>query len=218
MFAYCGNNPINFSDCSGNAGIWFYLIRMLKMAYIHTRVQMHIKATNSGVECELWLTKDGKLVGRADVMEGNYVWEIKHATDPSIKESRMADAQKQARGYIGLTAIRTNAEVKALGPAGRFKGSFTITIYNGMTAEIYLVEYETPRSGTITYSIHSTNVAAKVNYVLKYEERATEKGESKLVAYILGGVVFGGAVLVGAGILKQVIFDGGKPMLNPSPG
>lgn len=174
-------------------------------------VEAHIKAENSEVRCELWLTKDGELIGRADVMEGNYVWEIKHATRAEMRALRILMASKQANDYIGATAVRTNTEVKDLGPAGRFEGEFTITVMG----EIYLVRYDTPQYGAIIYSVVPTGTLAKVNYPLEYRERSTSTAKAMNVVY---GILGGGLGLAGSWLLNQEIFDGGKPMLNPSPG
>ena len=164
MFAYCLNNPIINVDSDGNASVWFYLLQAFKMGFIHMCVEAHIysKYAIAGVEVELWLKDAGKLVGRADVMIGNQVWEIKHGGNDITAVARAQIAKAQAQNYIGAIAVRTGITVARLGDANVFEGTFTVTVRDSTCQ----VTYRTPEPGVILYFLEQTEYQEDADYVL----------------------------------------------------
>ena len=148
MFSYSLNDPINRVDEDGQVSIWYYMKINGRMGLIHRMVQMQIEATSAGrVGIEMWVEKDEKRIGRADIADsdGN-VWEVKHGGSKA-GVAMIATAQAQASRYIGGKAVRNGQELKNLGPAGQFSGSFTVSCLD----DTYLVTYTTPAPGAVLY-------------------------------------------------------------------
>lgn len=163
MFAYCGNNPINFTDEEGTAGIWYYLLKRLMMpGLIHMLVEAEIKASHPYILKEAWIKKNGSFIGRADLVStSGDVWEIKHGGDNPLARAEIA--KNQAEKYKGGVAVRTDTQIKHLGPAGAFSGHFTI---NGLDGETYLVDYNTPQNGVVLYYVKTVSHEATATYKL----------------------------------------------------
>ena len=140
MFAYCKNNPVLYSDSTGNrAQIWPVLFGDHYPGYIHRQVQLHIIA--SGIVLgELYFAG----VGRADIydLETKEMWEIKHAG--SIPIERMELAGKQVGKYIEASDY-----IYHKGHAGAFTGGFVINC----DRISYLITYDTPTEGVILYYV-----------------------------------------------------------------
>jgi len=197
MFAYCLNNPIINVDANGSKSIWFYLTQVFRFGFVHMCVEAHIysKYASAGVEVELWLEESGKLVGRADVMKGNQVWEIKHGgNDDLTKASRTTTAAKQAKGYIGKTAIRTSTTVEQLGEANAFEGNFTVTVRDSS----YSVKYSTPAEGAIIYIIEEIEYQENADFELLPVKNGhkTTVDVVNVMQYTLPAVVFAGCAFV----------------------
>ena len=59
--------------------IWYILKVIAQLGMIHRMVQMDITAKNKKVEMEMWVRKDGRAIGRADLVDAQgKVWEVKH--------------------------------------------------------------------------------------------------------------------------------------------
>ena len=142
MFAYCGNNPVLFSDPKGIFFKWLYLIP--NWGAIHRAVEQHIlekyKSTHD-LQNEVPVTRTSQAAGRMDIFERGTgeVWEIKH------KGLEVA-ASLQATSYVGGT-LKNGKTVTALGAGGAFRGDFDYS-YLGHN---YHVEYNTPAPGVIIY-------------------------------------------------------------------
>ena len=108
------------------------------MGFIHRAVQAHIAQNNPGVKIEARLST----FGRADVLEGGAIWEIKHAGTDPVGRALIAGAQ--ALGYTWL-----NDEVTHLGASGKFSG----TLYIQCLQNSYEVKYGTPAPGVILYTV-----------------------------------------------------------------
>ena len=166
MFAYCLNNPINRCDIDGNVSLWYFLIVDHDMGFVHRMVQLHIKTTNgTNIQTELFLTG----LGRADVVDRSMcvVWEVKHAG--KNRYARETIAREQAKRYINGNTI------KDLGPAGRFAGTFCITVGD----YIYEVNYDTPQDGVIIYTVKDTQKSPS-EYNFHYAYKPDEEKEKKL--------------------------------------
>ena len=182
MFAYCLNNPTNFVDWTGYVSIWYYLIVDSDMGFIHRAVQAHIRSSYQ-VMTEVRL----QTYGRADILNNKgEVWEIKHAgRDP---EARTAIAYAQANSYVML-----NDEVTGLGSADAYSGNF----YIGCQGNSYLVEYETPCSGVVLYTV-STIDGYTGEYAYVYTPVNSREDEKRFGAgLVLGGVLFGFGSMLG---------------------
>ena len=169
MFAYCGNNPINYTDETGRAGIWYYLIYKLMMpGFIHMLVEAEIKAKNPDILLESWIRKDGELIGRADlVSKSGDVWEIKHASSNVV--GRAMEARNQAYKYMYGEVVRTGTSINRLGSVGAFSGEFTI---NGPN-ETYHVTYRTPSNGVVLYYVKTIPHESVATYCLPEKVKST---------------------------------------------
>ena len=143
MFAYCGNNPVNYCDPAGYARLWPILFGDHVPGFIHKTVQAHIVATGLFRD-ELYLPG----AGYADIFdpETGEIWEIKHGGSTlDMQASRTNDALRQINRYIdNPTKIPLTA-----GHAGAFTGSFIINCNNVS----YSVSYDTPQPGVILYYV-----------------------------------------------------------------
>ena len=138
MLAYCLNNPVNRVDNAGCSSVWFLLLQYGDWGFVHRAVQKHISANYPNIEIEF----TGLDVGRADIVQGSSVWEVKHAgTQPIL---RTAMAALQAYGYTLVSE-----EPLYLGAAYAFSGAFYISV----SGSSFLVEYTTPASGAILYTV-----------------------------------------------------------------
>ena len=193
-FAYCLNNPVNRTDTSGTASLWYYLIVDSDMGFIHRCVQLHILANNTTtLRKELVLGGHG----RADIVDVRLgtVWEVKHASVIPIERAAIATAQ--ARGYIGGT--QGNTTITDLGAANAFSGSFIIQC----DKYYYDVTYHTPQKGAILYSVKEvTNYEGSVYavYVPKVNQKEDTSLASPAIA-LIGLAVCGGG---GSGRISSV--------------
>ena len=137
MFAYCLNDPVNRIDITGSISLWHYLITDHDMGFVHRIVVSHIQKTYN-VQTEVPLSK----YGRADIVSGSAVWEVKHAGKDPMQ--RMFIAFAEACGYVLL-----NEELDFLGPINAFDG----TLYIGCAGNSYKVEYYTPYWGAVLYTV-----------------------------------------------------------------
>ena len=137
MFAYCLNDPVNRSDINGTTSLWFYLIENHDMGFVHRAVVADIQKTYS-VQTEVPLSG----YGRADIVNGSSVWEVKHAGKKPVQ--RMILAFSEACGYVLL-----NNELDTVGVWGAFDGS----LYIGCADSSYRVEYCTPFWGAVLYTV-----------------------------------------------------------------
>lgn len=173
MYAYCLNNPVNRTDATGTAGIWFWLMVDSEWGFVHKMVQKHIESNNSGV-----ITETGsKGLGRADVVRtgDGAVWEIKHAG--SNPDTRCADAYKQAKKYKDAKC-KDGTIVGDPGEAGAFSGTFCISIEGNN----YEVNYRTPQEGVILYTVkETTNPADSYAYSYTYVPHAKRKENANLL-------------------------------------
>ena len=187
MFTYCGNNPINYIDETGHAGIWYYLIYILMMpGYIHARVELEIKGTHPHILKETWIRKDDKLIGRADLVStSGDVWEIKHGGDNPLARAEIA--KKQAEKYKGGVAVRTDTQINRLGPAGAFSGYFTI---NSPYGETYRVDYDTPRNGVVLYYVKTILREAAATYELPEKAKSPSPVTQSVHQTIPANVLF----------------------------
>ena len=198
MFSYSLNDPINRVDEDGQASIWYYMKINGRMGLIHRMVQMQIEATSaSRVGIEMWVEKDEKRIGRADIVDsdGN-VWEVKHGGSKA-GVAMIATAQAQASRYIGGEAVRNDWELKNLGPAGQFSGSFTVSCLD----DTYLVTYTTPAPGAVLYHVRQIEEEKKADYVyepaiIKAKIRSKAPSAAGALAVVTSAV---GAAAVGLG-------------------
>ena len=214
MFAYCYNNPIGYVDENGDSAIWWALLQLCRMGFVHMCVEAHIlsKYSTMGVEVELWLVNEkGTFVGRADVMIGGQVWEIKHGgNDPATQNARIGTAQLQAKLYLDKTAVRNGNTVTCLGPQNAFNGHFTVTVLD----RSYYVEYTTPAEGAILYVITEIKRLKEADYELMatpYEEPANAK-----TMVIVQPSAVGIGICIGVGVaLLTCLSDELSPMGRP---
>lgn len=166
MFAYCANTPVNCIDESGRIPIWGHLKQLVLWGFIHYCVQEQICNNENDIDKELWLTKNGKLCGRADLMnKDGEVWEVKHSgTNPAL---RTLHASLQAISYKDCKAIRTNTYVTGLGRPHAFSGSFVINT----ATESYLVNYKTPTWGVVLYSVEQIKYQDAYDYYLGKKQK-----------------------------------------------
>ena len=150
MLAYCLNNPVNRDDEGGDYSVWALLGQLHDWGFVHRMVQAHIAANYPSITTEF----TGLDVGRADIVQGCFVWEIKHAgTQPLL---RTAMAMLQAYGYTLVSK-----EQLYLGAANTFHGEFYISVLGYS----FLVAYTTPAAGAILYTVTATE-----NYSGEYFE------------------------------------------------
>ena len=199
MFAYCRNNPVNRVDESGNNELWYYLKEFAKMGLIHYWVETHIVENYVNTSMELWIYRGDRLVGRADIMQGNSVWEIKHGgSSPETIVARIMLATIQATSYVGGRTARDARVVQQLGSAGAYGGSFVINILGSS----YEVSYCTPSYGVILYFVEKIEYQEEADF-----EFALMTNEAK--EEIMKAAGFAGCAMVGISI-------GGGPF-NESP-
>jgi len=203
MFAYCLNNPTNRLDLEGSASVWWHIITKTKnWGVVHRKVSNHIINHYPDLDAEMTLLG----IGRADIvnLETGEVWEIKHAGN--IKGIRILTAQKQARGYIN------GNEVKKLGAANSFSGSFTFS-YCG---DSYIIYYETPAEGAVVYWIEEVDDG---NYEFDLDPNTvntTVAGSAALLAtYLYGKSLLGNS---GMAYASRPIGFLGIPILGNGPG
>jgi len=189
MFAYCLNDPVGRIDVVGSKSIWWILFQWMQFGFIHWAVEQHIALVYT-VQTEVWL--DGKK-GRADIYDPKtgYVWEIKHGHHNEMV------AQAQAQGYVGQKTAKSKSLVKDLGPAGAFNGSFDITVLETS----YHVEYTTPQSGVVIYSVRETQPQTQAQFGLIKTSTGTQREQY----YAYGGkydlvVASASAVLLSVGL------------------
>ena len=195
MYAYCRNNPINYVDANGNASIWYYLIEACKMGLIHFWVQTQIVESNVNISMELWLYKDDRLVGRADIMRDSSVWEIKHGgSNPEDVAARIQIATAQAESYVGGRTARDGRIVQKLGSAGAFAGSFTINV----AGSTYEVTYDTPASGVILYYVKEVKPQENSEYVFEpaTQQKTLPASVPNTMQAMMPVLMFGGAMAV----------------------
>ena len=148
MFAYCGNNPITFTDPTGTyAQIWPIMFGDHNPGYIHYAVQMHIITKYYMIKKEFVLPG----VGRADIYKPttSELWEIKHGGSSSeMIDARMILAEYQVKNYVSGAKAKLN-EIYHLGHAGAFNGEFIINC----DSVSYLITYDTPTPGVILYYV-----------------------------------------------------------------
>jgi hypothetical protein len=169
MFAYCGNDPINYTDPSGaKRKFWFQLFEDHRPGYIHESVQWHILLKYNFAE--LLYEKEFYLpgIGRADIVKlsTGEVWEIKHAGSTTESEmSAMSSACTQLLRYTGNeTSLHT-------GKAGAFSGYFIINFDNTS----YLINYETPDAGVVLYYVNPTTYTTKPELIYSSTHATSRK-------------------------------------------
>lgn len=180
MFAYCLNNPIAYMDEEGTGSIWAILFADKCFGFIHTKVQQHIatKYINQHIEIET-----GDKRGRADVVRGTAVWEIK------TEKTGAAAALKQAMKYIGMHCNKTGETITELGEAGAFNGEFFINYPGG----VCMVKYHTPEAGVILYSVQELGEEMP-EYAMEYAP-VYEYERKKNVQVKHANIPSGGAIL-----------------------
>jgi len=147
MFAYCGNNPIIYSDPTGaRRTIWFQLFEDHDPGYIHRAVQTDIlaKYNASAVIFSSEYYMPG--IGRADIVcpQTGEMWEIKHGGSSDVAYSQgISSADEQLNRYI------LNGAPFEKGRANAFSGTFVIR----QNDTNYFVTYSTPQQGVILYSV-----------------------------------------------------------------
>lgn len=143
MYAYCGNNPINYRDDSGEIPFWALVAKtLLDWGLAHRLVQADIKAKHFCVEIEVPVDRNHYRGGRVDVYQNGRIWEVKSTGSADL-------AAPQARSYLGCKVSDSDSWVKELGPANAFSGNIHLSLlgYN------YEIEYNTPQEGVILYSV-----------------------------------------------------------------
>jgi len=183
MFAYCLNNPVNYSDSTGTyAKIWGELFKVHDFGAIHRAVQLHIIA-NKAFQKELFLAG----VGRVDIFcpETHEVWEIKHGGSTiEMQMARMTLAENQAKKYM----VNYKGKRLQLGHAGAFQGEFLL-----MCNEIlYLITYTTPKPGVILYFVEQRQQGFNLfpDYAYNLAERKLEEKTTMAFAYAFLGAAF----------------------------
>jgi len=161
MFAYCLNNPINRTDVTGSVSLWYFLIVDHDMGFIHRMVVDHIQKNNN-VDTEVPLST----YGRADVVSGTAVWEVKHAGKDPTSRTTLAWAQ-------AMTYVCFNEELTTLGAAYAYSGVFYIQCLEYS----YMVEYSTPTSGVILYTVTEVqNFQGKYDFeFVPHKQKADDK-------------------------------------------
>ena len=183
MFAYSLNNPVNRTDVGGAVSLWWYLIVDHDMGFIHRAVEAHILAKYPGTSKEYTISG----FGRADIVKGSEVWEIKHAGMNPI--GRIAAATAQASYYV-----LSDENLDRLGDAGTFSGNFVITCFDSS----YNVDYKTPSAGVVLYTVTEIGTTSKqgdVVYNPKYEKDKYSVGAKitlPAVGFAGGGFAGGG--------------------------
>ncbi len=147
---------------------------------------------------ESWVSKNGKHVGRVDIYNAKgEAWEVK-------SENIIGLALEQLDKYIGGALSGENYSIEKPGPAGAFEGSFAI-LYGDLT---FVVKYDTPSPGAISYSVHP----------LKQEETCPvdqfvyvrTKKPASTAAYNAGVV----AIPIFIPVPMSVPFGGGQPQYS----
>ena len=87
--------------------------------------------------------------------------------------------------------MRTGRELKNLGPAGQFSGSFTVSCLD----DTYLVTYTTPAPGAVLYHVRQIEEEKKADYVY---EPAIVKAKIRSKAPSAAGALAVGTSAVGA--------------------
>ena len=200
MFAYCGNDPINYGDPSGERRLWQELFYNHDYGYIHRAVQAHIlllyNTSATIVEKEYVLPG----VGRADIYmpETGEVWEIKHGgSAEEMIELRIQQADSQVNRYINATT----GLIK--GRAGAFCGFFTINCNDAS----YSICYFTPQEGVILYFVMPCESKLKSPFLV-YEPASQRSSnynpsEQNLPFYALPALLIGGVPGSNVPVLKK---------------
>ena len=180
MFAYCGNNPVNYVDPTGISGIWYYLFQEFKFGLLHSFVEIHLLATHQYVGD---LTREYNVAtGRADIvnLDTGDVWEIKHGRNESCYDERISQAFTQLKKYLGHGGITQP------GPAGTFNGQFVV---NCMDVS-YRIQYTTPSAGVILYTVTELNyyVTNPYHVYVPTHQSATSRNTSAIAG---AGLAFG---------------------------
>ena len=186
MFAYCNNNPINQTDPSGAASLWYYIIVSSDYGFIHRAVQTHILAVYQGS-----YSKEISLggFGRADIVDTDQgaVWEVKHASQNPKERALIATAQ--ASGYIGGT--NGNVKITTLGEAGAFKGFFYIQCLDCF----YRVDYWTPQAGAVLYSVQEEPEYEGSAYIVFVPRDVKDRSSTGVfIAGLVAGVAISGSL------------------------
>ena len=192
MFAYCGNDPVNFNDPSGcKRKIWYILFQEHQSGYIHTQVQLHILAVYNVTEGLYRKEFVIPGIGRADIVKPSTgeAWEVKHGGGtPEMEEQRIADAQRQLSRYtVDSTGLHP-------GSAGEFEGFFTLRAGESAYAVIYI----TPDAGVILYYLIPLENVKKTDFV--FAPSSSREGSAlKLMAlafcFVPVGPVGGGSAV-----------------------
>ena len=198
MFAYCLNNPVNRIDAEGAISLWVILFINSEFGWIHRKVQEHIWAQSAG-NCageKGVYDSTGKFIGRVDVYDVHtgQAWEVKSV-------GTQASAYPQLERYLG-NHLKGGATLIA-GDAGRFHGEFVVNYLDSS----YLVSYQTPSTGVVTYSVKEITFQKECEYVYipakerkKAEETEMNFGhapQSISAPLILLTLVGGGALICG---------------------
>lgn len=96
MFAYCGNDPVNYRDDGGNSRMPFE--QLIWPGQIHRYVQLYLAVTLGG-RIEVPITDVNGIMRRIDLVIGNQAYEIKPYSYNS--PVRMAVALAQLAWYVG---------------------------------------------------------------------------------------------------------------------
>ena len=191
MFAYCGNNPSNGLDPTGErADLWPLLFEDHDPGFIHRRVQEHIVI-------KALFTDEFVLpgTGRVDIYdpETGEIWEIKHGgSSLKMQEKRTSDAQKQINRYENN---KSNIPLHA-GRAGAFTGGFYINCVN----KSYLVTYNTPEPGVILYYVEQApNFEPEASYAYARKKREN--------TYMIGALIVPAFMGGGSSSRDAIIYD-----------
>ena len=183
MFAYCGNNPVNYCDPTGTTQqFWYKMFGDHDPGYIHRAVQVDI-LIKYNVYAEIYGAEyimPG--IGRADIvcLETGEMWEIKHGGSTEASwEVGIHNADARLDKYLFKGGILRK------GAAGQFVGEFTIEF----GSSDYLVSYETPQPGVILYTvIRMRNTNAKPDFVYVPHSLYEELYCIAIPLSLLGGV------------------------------
>ena len=198
MFAYCLNNPVNRIDAEGAISLWVILFINSEFGWIHRQVQEHIRMYGGGdygIEKGVY-NLAGELVGRVDVYDihTGQAWEVKSV-------GTQASAYPQLERYLGNHL--KDGTILTAGDAGRFHGEFVVNYLDSS----YLVSYQTPSTGVVTYSVKEITFQKECEYVYvpAKERKIAEETEMNFghapqsisAPLILLTLVGGGALICG---------------------